>query len=71
MGRIRHTHIHVYLFTTGYAVECSVFDGETVIHREAYDRLTWREAEQVIDAVADAYRPGLELMVGGTQLPLF
>lgn len=71
MGRIRSIAIRLVLHETGYVVELSVFDAESVILRERYDRLAWREAVQVVEALTDAYRPGLELLAGGTQIPLF
>jgi len=71
MGRIRFITVRVALYKSGYDVTVSVFNDSEVIHREAYDQLSWREAEQVVEAVTDAYRPGLELMVGGVQETLF
>lgn len=71
MGRIRFIVIRTELQRTGYAVQVAVFNELEVIHREEYDRLSWREAQQVADACQDAYRPGLELMAGGVQQALF
>jgi hypothetical protein len=71
MGRIRFITVRIALSETGYQIRLSVHSDVEVIHREQYDRLTWREAMQVSDAVTDAYRPGLELMNGGVQLDLF
>jgi hypothetical protein len=52
-------------------VAVSVFDAKEVIHRDHYVALSWREALQVIEAVTEHFRPGLELMAGGIQLGLF
>lgn len=71
MGRIRFIVIRTELRSTGYKVDVSVFDDRAVIHREEYDRLSWREAQQVAEAAADCYRPGLELLHGGVQQALF
>lgn len=71
MGRIVQTTVNVRLERTGYQVRVSVFDHSEVIHREQYDSLSWRESQQVADAVLDAYRPGLELLHGGVQDTLF
>lgn len=71
MGRIRFITVRLELSSTGYEVSVAVFDDHEVIHREAYDRLSWKEAQQVCDAVADAFRPGLELLNGGVQDTLF
>lgn len=71
MGRITFITVRTALYTHGYDVSVSVFGVVGVIHREAYDRLTWREAQQVQQAVTDHYRPGLELLVGGVQETLF
>lgn len=71
VGRIRFITIKIGLTEFGYEVSVAVFDDHEVIRREAYDRLSWREAQQVADACADAYRPGLELLSGGVQDTLF
>jgi len=71
MGRITFISVRIELHTTGYVVNVSVFGTEGVMLREAYDRLSWREALDVQHSVADHYRPGLQLMEGGIQHPLF
>lgn len=71
MGRIRFITIRLGLQVTGYEVDVAVFGPEGVIRNETYTRLSWREAQQVVDAVEDHYRPGLELLDGGVQEPLF
>lgn len=71
MGRIKFIVVRTALYTHGYTVSLSVFGGDGVIHREEYDRLSWREAMDVQAAVADHFRPGLELMLGGVQESLF
>lgn len=71
MGRIRFITLKVELRESGYIVAVSVFDAKEVIHRDHYVALSWREALQVIDAVTEHFRPGLELMAGGIQLSMF
>lgn len=71
MGRIRFITVKVELTRNGYEVSLAVFDEHEVIRREAYDRLSWREAMQVCEACVDHYRPGLELLEGGIQETLF
>lgn len=71
MKRIRFITIRVELERHGYSVGVSIFDDTEVIHREAYDHLSWKEAEQVVEACCDGYRPGLELGAGCTQETLF
>lgn len=71
MGRIHFIVVRTCLFTHGYEVSVSVFGESGVMLRESYDRLSWREAQDVQTAVADHYRPGLQLMNGGIQDPLF
>ena len=71
MGRITFIVVRTALFTDGYSVEVTVFGNGGVMRRESYEKLSWREAQQVAEAGADHYRPGLELMVGGVQDSLF
>lgn len=71
MGRIDFITVRIALDPTGYSVAVAIFDRHEVMRRENYDRLSWREALQVVDAAADSYRPGLELLAGGVQESLF
>lgn len=72
MGRIRSLSIRVALTDRGYSVRVAVFDGTpAVIETTEYGELSWREVLQVLDASADARRPGLELLAGGLQHSLF
>ena len=71
MGRIRHISIRIALRSDGYAVALGVFNEVEVIHRDTYDKMSWREATTLCEALTDAYRPGLELLAGGTQETLF
>lgn len=71
MGRIRFITVRIGLEPTGYTVKVAVFNDVEVVHRDEYDRLSWREASSIADAATDAYRPGLELMAGGVQQSLF
>lgn len=74
--RITHLTVTIGLSSTGYHVRVAAMgpvpgDRMGTFHSEDYPHLSWREAQQVVDALCDTYRPGLELLDGGAQHPLF
>lgn len=71
MGRIRFISMAVELSPSGFEVRLSIFSSAGVIRREAYDRLSWREARELTELLVDEFRPGTELLNGGVQPALF
>lgn len=71
MGRIRHTTLSFGLFDDGYWIRAVAFDTQGPISRVDAERMSWRELSQLLEDLADGWRPGVELLEGGTQETLF
>jgi hypothetical protein len=71
MGRIRHTTLAYGLLDDGYWLRAVAFSSEGPIAKTDCTQLTWRELAQLLEDLTDSWRPGVELMTGGTQETLF
>lgn len=71
MGRIRHTTLAFGLHDNGYWLRATAFSNEGPIDQIELEQLTWRELSQVLEDLSDNWRPGVEILNGGTQEALF
>jgi hypothetical protein len=71
MGRIRHTTLAFGLANDGYWLRATAFNANEPIDQLACERLTWRELSQLLEDLTDNWRPGVELLEGGSQGTLF
>jgi hypothetical protein len=67
MQRIRHTTLAFGLGATGYWLRATAFGADERIRHLELSELTWRELAQMLEDLTDNWRPGVELLQGGTQ----